>query len=173
MRGALMLVDWQERLFPAMDPERRDAALRAAENLVWLGRELGLPVLASEQYPQGLGPTLSSLDVTDAVPKTSFSALREPRFAERVDALGDRTWFVSGMETHICVAQTVRDLRARGADVCVVVDATLSRRDLDWHVGVEKMRQLGARVDTAEGVLFDWLGSAGGPLFKELQRRIR
>jgi nicotinamidase-related amidase len=168
-----MVVDWQERLFPAMAADRRDAALRAAENLVWLARELGMPILVSEQYPQGLGPTVASLRVSEAVPKTHFSAVQEPAFAARLDAVAADEWVVVGMETHICVAQTVADLRARGVATRVVVDAVLSRRELDWHVGVERMRDLGASIDTAEGVLFGWLGQAGGPLFKELQRRIR
>ncbi len=173
MRRALMLVDWQERLFPVMEESRRDDALRAAVNLRWLAGELGLPVLASEQYPQGLGPTLPQLTVEDAVPKLSFSAMGEPAFVERVRADAADEWVVCGMETHICVAQTVLDLRAAGQSVRVVADATLSRRPLDWQLGLDRMRLAGAAVDSAEGVLFAWLGRAGGPLFKELSRRIR
>ena len=171
--SALVVVDFQERLFAAMPEARRDRALRCAENLVWLAGELGVPVLASEQYPEGLGPTVAALAIETRIPKLVFSAAREPAFAKSLVALGRRTVVVAGMETHICVAQTCRDLAADGFVPVLVADACLSRTELDWQLGCERVREDGGRVVTAEAVLFEWLGKAGGPRFKELSRRVR
>ena len=77
------------------------------------------------------------------------------------------------METHICVAQTCRDLLTRGYEVWTIADCCLSRRELDWQLGFQRMAKDGAHVVTAEAALFELLGAAGGPLFKELSRRIR
>lgn len=175
---ALLLIDWQERLFDAM-PEgpRADARIRAG-HLRWMAGELGLPILASEQYPRGLGPTLPELTVPNPIEKLCFSALRAPEFARRLaDAFsresGARDVIVCGMETHICVAQTCRDLHAAGFRVWLVADACLSRKKLDWRLGIDRIRGDGATVVTAEAVLFELLGEAGTPLFKELSRRVR
>lgn len=175
-RCALLLVDWQERLFSAMPEDRREDARRRAGDLRWLAGELGLPVLATEQYPRGLGPTLADLAAPEPIEKLSFSALGEPRFVEQLDARcgADRPdVLLSGMETHICVAQTCRDLLEAGRRVWVVADACLSRRELDWRLGLDRMRDDGARLLTHEAVLFELIGRAGTPVFKEISRRIR
>ena len=177
--AVLAIIDWQERLFPAMDESRRAHALARTDDLIWLSRAMDIPVIASEQYPRGLGPTLPELKIEGAIPKTTFSALREPEFAEALSAAAAlsptrrRQVVLTGMETHICVAQPSRDLLALDWEVWVVVDACLSRRELDWRMGIRRMKDDGARLVTAEAVLFELLGKAGGPLFKEISRRIR
>ena len=98
----LAIIDWQERLFPVMDEARREYGLARAKDLVWMSRSLEIPVLTSEQYPRGLGPTVPELDVSDAIAKTSFSAMAEPAFAEAFSALHRSQVIVVGMETHIC-----------------------------------------------------------------------
>ena len=115
-------------------------------------------MLASEQYPRGLGPTLPQLNVDAPVQKTRFSAAEalEPALA----ATARRQVIVCGMETHICVAQTCADLISSGYDVVVPADAVLSRRKLDWHYGLEVMAGLGASISTAEALLFELLGKA-------------
>ena len=168
----LLLIDWQERLYDVMPRERRESARAAAGLLRWMAGELGMPILASEQYPRGLGSTLSDLATPDPVEKMTFSALRTPAFTTRLGP-APRAVLVAGMETHICVAQTCRDLVAAGHQVWLVADACLSRRPLDWELGVARIRQDGATVVTAEAALFELLGEAGTPLFKELSRRIR
>lgn len=176
-RTALLLIDWQERLITAMPEEHREAARARAQNLRWIAGELGLPALASEQYPRGLGPTLHDLAVERTIEKLCFSAVQEPRFAEALrEALpgdGPRSVLVSGMETHICVAQTCRDLVEAGYEVWLVGDACLSRRKLDWRLGLSRVAADGGLVVTAEAALFELAGRAGTPLFKELSRRIR
>lgn len=179
-RTGLLLIDWQERLFTAMPEDRREDARRRAGDLRWLAGELGLPVLASEQYPRGLGPTLADLATPDPIEKLSFSAWEEPVFAARLaERLPLRageappSLLVSGMETHICVAQTCRDLVAVGYRVWLVADAALSRRELDWRLAIERIRDEGASVVTSEAAMFELIGLAGTPLFKEVSRRIR
>jgi nicotinamidase-related amidase len=170
----LLCVDWQERLLPAMPEGHRQRALGQALLLRWLADELGIPVLFTEQYPKGLGPTLPAFKATDAVEKLSFSALGEPALGERLAALPlRREVLLTGMETHICVAQTASDLRAQGYTVRMVADAALSRRKLDWRLGLEQMAAEGCAITTAEAVAFALVQRAGGPIFKELSRRIR
>lgn len=144
-------------------------ALRAAENLRFLFESLELPVVTTEQYPRGLGPTVESLR-GPALPKMTFSALRDPAIASALDR---PTVVICGMETHICVALTVLDLRARGTAVVVVPDACVSRRKADWRRALALMEQAGAHVAPSETVLFGLLERAGTPLFKEISRRIR
>lgn len=170
---ALLIVDWQERLYAAMPEPVRAGALRQAETLLWMARELGLPVLATEQYPRGLGPTLPQLAVPEALEKLRFSAVQVEAVAAALQQAGRRQVLVTGMETHICVAQTVRDLAGLGLQPWVVADACLSRRKLDWRLGLEHMRGQGACVVSAEAALFELLGAAGTPLFKALSQRIR
>ena len=116
-------------------------------------------------------PILSSaLAVPGAIEKMTFSAMQEPQFAEKVQK---PMILVSGMETHICVALTVQDLRRRGFETAVVADACLSRRKGDWERGLEWARKEGAYILSTETVLFGMIQRAGTPLFKEISRRIR
>lgn len=170
---ALLLIDWQERLFGVMPEPHRDGGARRAGNLRWLAGELDMPVLVSEQYPRGLGPTLPSLEVTDAIEKSCFSALGCAPFMDALKATGRTRVLLSGMETHICVAQTCADLLDAGYAVDVVADACLSRSKLDWRLGLQRMRTDGARLLTTEAVMFELIGAAGTPLFKAVSKRIK
>lgn len=171
-RLQVLVIDFQERLYGAMPEGDREAALRAVENLVFLADELGVPVTLTEQYPRGLGPTVPTLQNPGrpAFEKTAFSALQEPGFTDR--GVGGQV-LVVGMETHVCVALTVQDLRAQGVEVGVVADGCLSRRPADRSLGLELARAAGAAVLPVETVLFALLERAGSPLFKEISRRIR
>jgi nicotinamidase-related amidase len=166
----LLVVDFQERLFGAMPEAHRDAALKAADNLRFAFEALDLPVVVTEQYPQGLGPTLAPLRPAEPYTKMTFSAARDPAIAA---AITRPTIVICGMETHICVALTALDLRVRGADVVVVPDACLSRRKADWERGLLLMESAGVRVAPSETVMFGLIERAGTPLFKEISRRIR
>ena len=177
-RCLLLLIDAQERLAPAMPEAPLAQARRNWDNLIYLAGALSLPLLASEQYPQGLGPTLPGLlpPGAEILPKTSFSVMREPALAQRVAEhieAGRRHILVMGMETHICVALSALDLLSAGCAVSVVADACTSRRKADWRRGLDLCRDHGARVLSAETALFGLLQRAGGPLFKEISRRIR
>jgi isochorismate hydrolase len=171
--AVLVIVDWQERLFRVMDESRRSEALHHCTNLYWLAQEMALPVVVSEQYPKGLGPTVLQLRVDDPIEKVTFSAVATDGFRERLKGTDRKQILLTGMETHICVAQTCRDLVEAGYEVWVVADACLSRRPFDWEIGVERMRRDGAIVTTAEAAGFELLGSAKHPQFRGFSKRIK
>ena len=173
MSTALVLIDWQERLFPAMPETIRDRNLKQATTLTWFARELSFPILCTEQYPKGLGHSLSEFGDLEAIEKIHFSAVKEPAFIDTLKEVMPERVVLSGMETHICVAQTCLDLCALGIDVTVIVDAVLSRRKLDWEMGLRQMEAFGAELMTTEMFLFEQLGQAGSSLFKEVSKRIR
>lgn len=167
----LVVIDIQERLAGAMPEAACAATVRAAGNLAFAARELGIPVTFTEQYPQGLGPTVAALGAEAPFVKTAFAATDEPGFDARIHP--GRIVVLCGMETHICVAHTSIGLRAQGYEVIAAGDACLSRREEDRQAGFTWMRSVGANVLPSETLLFGWLGRAGGPLFKEISRRIR
>lgn len=174
-RTAIVLIDFQIKLFQAMDETIAFRHAKNAEHLVFAAGAFGLPMLITEQNK--LGRTMPSLQVPEGAEvhegKTQFSCLKHPGFAEALKATGRQQVVVAGMETHICVAQTVRDLRLAGYEVVVAADACLSRRRVDWRFGLTRMKGDGARCWTTEAILFELLGAFEGPLAKEISRRVR
>lgn len=171
----LVVIDFQEKLFGVMHAESRERTLKNAENLLFLADAMEVPVVVTEQYPQGLGPTVPSLRRSGTIDKMTFSAMGESRFLDHLRPITDARpdLLVFGMETHICVALTVLDLRAKGYNVGVIADACLSRRPEDWQRGLALMERAGASIFSTETILFSLLEKAGTPLFKEISRRIR
>lgn len=174
-RSALMLIDWQARLLPALDGA--EAALGEAERLLSAARRLAVPVLATEQYPKGLGPTdprlRETLQPDEVVEKTSFNAAAEAPVAAAVERLRRPLMVLAGAEAHVCVLQTAFGLRARGYHVAVVADAVASRRPRDRDLGLERMRQAGVQIVSTEMVLFEWIGRAATPEFRDLLNLIK
>lgn len=176
-RLLLLVIDVQERLAPAMDEALRQ---RLVANVVRLGearKALGFPALLTEQYPEGLGPTLPEVKgaFSDLIPrpKLCFAASEDPAIDQALSVQAPQTVVVTGMETHICVYQTTRALRARGLEVVVLADAVASRTRDNFEVGLELVRSVGAVVSSTEAVLFDLLGGAGTPEFKLVSRLVR
>ncbi|MDS4013565.1 MAG: isochorismatase family protein [Candidatus Accumulibacter sp.] len=170
--SVLLLVDLQERLLPAID----DAG-SVVEASVWLTKlagQLHVPVIATEQYPRGLGATLSELraclpPTASRVEKIHFSALADGGVFRA--AGGDRQQFVvAGTEAHVCVLQTVLDLLAAGRQVYVVEDAVGSRRSSDKALALARMRRHGADIVSREMVAFEWLQQAGSDIFRQVSR---
>lgn len=173
---ALLVVDWQERLCAAMPAEVVERNTRNLTHLLTLARRLEMPVLATEQYPQGLGPTTEAVRALlpgPAHPKTAFSVMRDAAAAAALRDAGRKTVVVAGVETHICVYQTVRDLVQAGFGVHVPADAVISRARGNWERGLELLRLCGAVVTSTEAVLFDLLKVGQGEAFKEVSKRIR
>ena len=171
----LLVVDVQEKLAPVvLAPE---AAIAAVVTLVKAALRLGVPCLASEQYPKGLGRTVPA--VTAVLPadsihaKVHFSCFGEPGWPERVRALGRRQAVVCGMETHICVLQSALELKAAGYDTFVVADASSSRREESHRLGLGRLQAAGVAVATTEMVAFEWLGRAGTAEFRDLLTLIK
>jgi len=171
---ALLVVDVQERLAAAMEPEPLSEVLSRLGALIEGARVLGLPIVATEQYPKGLGPTLPSIrerlvDVP-VIEKLRFSSLDDK---VRARFSGRRNVVLAGMETHVCVYQTVRDLVLEGRHPVVCMDAVISRKALDRQVGLELARAAGATLSSVEAVLFDLLGAAGTPEFKKISAAVK
>lgn len=166
-RAALVVVDVQEG-FRSYDSF--EGVARACGKLVAGARLLGLPVLVSEQYPKGLGHSAPELGLRDEprVEKRVFSAAR----AEGFDLHGRRQAVVCGIETHVCVSQTVHDLLGQDLEVHVPADAVGSRHALDYERGLERLARAGAVVSTVESALFELLGGAQAPEFRDVQRLI-
>ena len=168
-RAVVLLVDVQERLSAAMPRDDLARLVKYARALVGTARELGIPVLATEQNPGGLGPTLPELrELLPAPPleKMHFSCVADPRFAAALEATHRRQVVIAGMETHVCVYLTARDLVVAGHDVHVCADAVASRLELHRRSGLDLCRQAEAVVSTAETAIFDLLGQCGTPHFK-------
>ena len=175
----VVVVDIQERLAAAMPEARMKDVVRSATVLIESARLLRVPVLATVQYTKGLGPmlepVLAALTAAGVAPveKTQFSAADAPGF---ITALGERTpsdVVVLGMETHVCVYQTVRDLAALGYAVHVPADGVCSRRDDVRDVGLGLAERAGATVTNSEAIVLDWLRDSAAPEFKTISRLIR
>jgi len=168
-RCAVVVVDVQDRLTPAMPPDALERLVKYARALIHAGKTLGMPVLATEQYPKGLGRTLPQL--TELLPnapleKVHFSCGADPAFQRALENTGRKQVVITGMESHVCVFQTARDLVAMGFDVHVCADAVTSRTEEHRIRGLDLCRDAGAVVTTAETAIFDLLQQAGTPEFK-------
>jgi nicotinamidase-related amidase len=174
----LLVVDVQERLAAAMPPARVEALVANAGILLDAAERLAVPVIASEQYPKGLGPTLAPLADrlrsrgVAPLAKTTFDALGDPAIARALSALSPRAVVVLGMETHVCVFQTAREIARRGLAVHVVADAVASRTDENRAIGLGLCERAGAAITATETVVFDWLGRAGTEDFKAVSKLI-
>jgi nicotinamidase-related amidase len=179
--AALLIVDVQERLTAVMAPGEVATLEQNLVLLLELARRTGLPVVVSEQYPRGLGPTIPALRTwlaeaglaVDRIEKLAFAATDDPGFLEVHRRLGRKQWIVAGLETHICVFQTARGLRALGDEVHVPSDAVLSRAPLNLHAGLRLIERAGAVVTTTETVIFDVLQKAGSDEFKAMSRLVK
>ncbi len=176
-RAALLVVDVQERLWSAMPPDERERVQRNLLILLELARRLRMPVVASEQYPKGLGPTVpaiaAALGGAERVEKLAFSCVAASGFAAIRDRLARPVWIVAGMEAHVCVYQTVRDLVAAGVTVHVPADAVVSRTPQNRAVGLDLCARAGAIVTSTETVVFDALHVAGSDDFRAMSRLVK
>lgn len=173
----LVIIDVQERLFNAMDAERRDDVIRNIKILGVAARRLTLPVVVTEQYPRGLGRTLPELrellDDVAPIEKTTFSCCAADGFTDRLEALGGEPVILAGIEAHVCVLLTALDLLRQGFRVSVVADAVCSRTPANFEAGLAQARQAGAVVTTTETVVFQLLGRADTDAFREISKLLR
>lgn len=170
-RSLLLVIDVQVRLMPAI--AEGAGVIANTGRLATAARRLDVPVLFTEQNAGGLGPTVPDLapEPGAAFPKMSFGAARAPGFLDRLP--GDRACVVTGCEAHICVLQTVLGLREAGRRVYVVGDAVGSRRIANRDAALARMASHGAEIVTTEMVVFEWLGTARHPLFREIVKLIK
>ena len=190
-RAVLLVVDIQDRLVPAMPPEVAAQVIKNTTILIAAAARLGVPIIVSQQYPKGLGQTVPEVAAALAAAesdhgaavyrfdKVTFSAAAAEVFhtlppAEKIGAMMTREqWIVCGMETHVCVYQTVRDLAGPASAVHVVSDAVASRTKANWRLGLELCRDAGAMITSTEVCVFDLLGEAGTEEFKALSKMIK
>ncbi|MFP5020714.1 isochorismatase family protein [Pseudonocardia phyllosphaerae] len=165
--AVLLLIDFQQRLVPAMHDG--DTAVTRAARLAEAATLLEVPVLATEQVPDKLGPTVEQLAGFPhlVTPKTRFTA------DAGVLPPGRREIVVAGVEAHVCVLQTVLELLGGDRRVLVVADAVASRSDDDKDVALARARAAGAEVVTSEMVLFEWVRDATHPQFRAVQKLLK
>ncbi|MGD9985714.1 isochorismatase family protein [Pseudonocardia sp.] len=171
-RSVLLIIDVQERLMPAIHDGESVVARTAL--LGEAAAALDVPVAATEQYPQGLGPTVAALAGFPqlVMPKTAFSAVAEPGFDMLLPPGRDEV-VVTGAEAHVCVLQTVLGLRERDVRVVLVADAVGSRRESDRQAALARAREHGAEVVTSEMVMFEWLRDSRHPRFRDVSKMLR
>jgi nicotinamidase-related amidase len=179
-RAALLVVDIQERLAPAMPPAVLEQVVKNTRILIESARRLAMPIVVSQQYPKGLGATLPAIE--DALAgaehvhrfdKLEFSAVDCADFAQLAPQLGRDQWIVCGMETHVCVYQTVRGLVQRGYQAHACADAVSSRTKTSWRTGLGLVERAGGIVTTTEATVFDLLQRAGTDDFKALSKLVK
>ncbi|WP_064608846.1 hydrolase [Photobacterium sp. J15] len=167
---ALVIIDVQGKLAQIMD--QKDALFQNLETLVKGAKILELPVVWVEQIPHKLGPTIpqiaDNLQDQQPIAKNSFSCYRSEEFVSALEATGCKNVIVAGIEAHICVYQTVRQMLDAGYHVEVISDAVSSRHPLNREIALNKMKQAGAELSCTEMVLFELQAVAEGDRFKQI-----
>jgi len=172
---ALLIIDIQERLFRVMHD--REMMQKKAVTLIQGAQMLDLPVILTEQYPKGLGQTIPAithvLNAYEPIEKQTFSCCNNHDFLQALEKSGVKQVLVAGIETHVCIYQTVSQLLERDYHVEVLADAVTSRFHGDREVALQRMRDDGACLTTVEMALFAMLQTAGDPHFKEISKLVK
>lgn len=170
----LLIIDIQERLAPVM--KYKDKIIENTNILLQGANRMNIPVIVTEQYPKGLGSTVDELSEflkeVKIFAKNSFTAYID-EIKESLDSLGKKKVIVTGMETHICVYQTARDLLDAGYDVYIVKDAVASRTKENFINGLDLIKSMGGVITNTETVVFDLLKVSGTPDFKFMSKLIK
>jgi nicotinamidase-related amidase len=173
----LVVIDVQEKLVSAMPKGVKERVIERVNVLLTAANTLSVPVVVTEQYPKGLGPTESALikacpDDALVLEKTTFSATGVPAFVTKLEQTDRKQVVLVGMETHICVLQTALVLQNQGFQVFVVEDAVSSRSKANQYNALQRMRSAGVIISNVESVVFEWLEDAGQSEFKKLAQMI-
>lgn len=166
----LVGIDFQEKLVGMLSDK---APAEKFQKLFKACGILNIPRILTEQYPKGLGTTVFETENASVFEKTSFSALQCEEFRDKLAQTGRKTVIIGGIETHICVHQTVFELIEAGYEVYVVKDACASRKEFEFNEGIDAMRANGAKITCLEIVLFELLRTSKHPNFKEIQALIK
>ena len=173
--SVLMVIDMQGNLYESM--QDKEFLLENVRKLVRGMQVFGIPVIVTEQIPEKLGPTIepvaSLLPDARRLPKSDFSCCGDEKIMKALKAAERQQVLLCGIETHVCVYQTAIDLLGFGYDVHLVADAVSSRTVLNREIGIEKMRDEGARLASTEMVLFELIRSADDPKFKDIFRIVK
>ncbi len=177
-RSILVVVDVQTRLMAAMQAEQREAVIAGASRLMRAAGLLDVPRIISEQYPRGLGSTEPRLlkhtpPVFERIEKTAFSVSGVKEFDELLAMSARQQVVLCGAEAHVCVAQSALQLLSKGVEVFVAADAVCSRDNGNRDNALARMRSAGVIVSNVESILFEWLGDAKNPAFRDVSSLIQ
>ncbi len=172
----LVVIDVQERYLPHLFEGER--VVEGTRRLIEAAKIVGVPLLLTEQYPRGIGPTAPALraalpEGAEPIQKMTLSCLGTSDFASRLRSSGRRQVLVAGIEAHACVNQTVHDLLAAGYETYIAVDALSSRFRRDYEIAVERLVLAGAIACTVESALLEWVRTAESPEFQPVRALIR
>ncbi|HTQ38296.1 MAG TPA: hydrolase [Pirellulales bacterium] len=169
----LLVVDVQQKLIGLIDGHAQ--IVWNIRRLIDGAKLLGLPIFATEQYPQGLGPTAAELasGLDHVFDKTAFSCGGCPALCRELEKAGKRKWMVCGIEAHVCIQQTVLDLLAEGFSVYVAADAVGSRSRFDYEIALRRLEAAGATLTTVEAALFEWCQDSKAPQFKQISKMVQ
>jgi len=175
--SVLVIVDVQQKLAQAMPDGVRERLTNQIKILLTAAKILNIPVIVTEQYPKGLGPTESALmdnlpAGTKTIEKTCFSCMQSDDFHAQLAATLRKQVILVGMETHICVLQTALALTSENYSVHVAEDGVCSRSKSNQYNAIQRMRHAGVVISNVESVLFEWLGDASHAEFKTLAKLI-
>lgn len=173
---ALLVIDIQEKLLPPIHEKER--LIRNSQLLIRLADMLSLPIIATTQYAKGLGPIVpeiaSLLPATRPLDKLEFGCFGNGEFCSNLAQLqGRNTLLLCGMETHICVLQTALGALNQGHLIHVAADAVSSRTELNWKLGLERMRDAGVVISSTEMMIYELLGKSGTPEFKQILQYLK
>jgi hypothetical protein len=174
-RTIALMIDFQERIFPVI--HENEKLLTNVPILIKGLKALGVTIFVTEQYVKGLGPTVGP--IADAmgdikrIEKMSFSCCDEPKLMEGIAVTGKENVIIAGIESHVCVLQTVTDLVRNGYHPVVVEDCISSRRENDKRIAIERMKKEGAIITTYESILFELLRHSGTEQFRTISRLVK
>jgi len=174
----IVVVDMQERLMSIMPEVQSSNAVMNVKILLESAKILDIPVMMTEQYPKGLGPTIEAVKEQlgkdfNPMEKVVFSCARVPEFSDKLKELERSSVLLLGIETHVCVLQTAIDLLNDGYRVYVPADAVVSRKKIDYERGLGMMERAGAVVGSTEAFLFQFLERGGTDEFKQISRLVK
>lgn len=173
-KTALLVIDIQERILKVM--QNPEMVIENTLKLIRGFKTLSVPIIYTEQYPKGLGETAAELKTElegEAIQKMSFSCSGAGDLFDEFKEKGFTQIVVCGIESHVCVQQTVLDLLANDFQVNVAADAVSSRKDFDYNIALDRMRSNGAEVTTTESILFELLNVCGTDEFKTVSKLVK
>ena len=176
IRDRLLIVDVQEKVFRAVD--RQMDVLHTMQTLIKGMQLMHLPIYISEQYPTGLGPTVQGIRelLTNDVmifSKRTFSCWKTQAIRDMIVKSGITQWILVGIETHVCILQTAKDLKKNNFDVVVLNDAVSSRSLYDYSTAISELKEDGIRVSSVETVLFELMETSEAPEFKAFSELLK
>ncbi len=169
----VLVIDVQEKLIPLIPGSA--GLIRNIAFLIDAARILQMPVQATEQYPKGLGATVAELAqrLPERPDKVAFSCCAIPSVVDSFRRAARPKILLTGIETHVCVQQTALDLLALGFRVYIPADGVASRYSVDHEHALRRLENAGATITTCESAVFEWIGAAGTPEFKEISRLVQ